>query len=87
MVITATPFLLTYQLSDFFPPSGFVDARQRSGSMAAGTASTNIQDGQQVQRCMSFSVPILGTGTCQSNAKGNIFRQRKDFSVFQVLFT
>ncbi|KAM7534738.1 hypothetical protein Aperf_G00000116011 [Anoplocephala perfoliata] len=60
----------------------FVDARQRSGSIAVGTVSTNIQNDE---RCMSFSVPVLGTGTRQSNAKGNIFRQRKDFSAFQRL--
>ncbi|VDL18689.1 unnamed protein product [Hymenolepis diminuta] len=63
----------------------FVDARQRSGSMAAGTISTNAQNNQNVQRSMSFSVPMLGTGAYQFNAKGNIFRQRKDFSVFERL--
>nr|CDS26985.2 headcase protein [Hymenolepis microstoma] len=65
----------------------FTDARQRSGSMAAGNISTIAQNNQQknVQRRMSFSVPMLGTGTCQFNAKGNIFRQRKDFSVFERL--
>lgn len=66
--------------------AGFIDARQRSGSMATGTVSKNAQGDQQqnVQRSMSFSVPMLGTGTRQFNAKGNIFRQRKDFSVFEV---
>ncbi|CDI97155.1 headcase protein [Echinococcus multilocularis] len=63
----------------------FIDARQRSGSIAAGTVSTGLQGDQQVQRSMSFSVPMLSSGTRQFNVKGNIFRQRKDFSVFQRL--
>ncbi|KAL5106782.1 hypothetical protein TcWFU_004317 [Taenia crassiceps] len=63
----------------------FIDARQRSGSMAAGTVSVGLQGDQQAQRSMSFSVPMLTSGTRQFNVKGNIFRQRKDFSAFQRL--
>lgn len=70
----------------FYAPTGFIDARQRSGSMAAGTVSAVLQGDQQVQRSMSFSVPMLTSGTRQFNVKGNIFRQRKDFSAFQVGF-
>ncbi|VDM33384.1 unnamed protein product [Hydatigera taeniaeformis] len=69
----------------YIKSAGLTDARQRSGSMAAGTASGGLQSDQEAQRSMSFSVPMLTSGTRQFNVKGNIFRQRKDFSVFQRL--
>ena len=64
--------------------TGCMDARQRSGSIAASTFSTGSIPDQQVQRNMSYSVPTLNAGSRQFNTKGNIFRQRRDFSVFQV---
>uniref|UniRef100_A0A5K3EUK9 Headcase domain-containing protein n=3 Tax=Mesocestoides corti TaxID=53468 RepID=A0A5K3EUK9_MESCO len=61
------------------------DARLRSGSLATGSVSTVHPTDQQVQRSMSINVAILCSGNRQLNPKGNIFRQRKDFSAFQNL--
>ncbi len=83
--------LMIFLLFIFFSQSAYTDARHRSGSLAAGSSSAaslqqqQQQQQQQVHRSASINVASMFTGSRHLNSKGNIFRQRKDFSAFQVV--